>query len=286
MPSDGAPTLSSPQVVTRPPPHEAVQSPFQATSPRPDSHAIWCSPTHASATSRPRSERTRMFRPVQRDAAQARVVDHREVPAAEVRDHDPVELRPGEADVRRRGEQRALRILGQDRQLARGAQVVDAVGPVAGDDHAARVVEGKPVRHRAFDPHDLLVPPARQVDAPDARLERLDDPQPRAVGRHGEAVREMRRGAREHLVAHADAAVVRAPAAAGVGDVERPVGAERRVVREAEAVEHAGSRRAVPAPDARVLAAGDHGAGRVECEAEHEVREPRDLLNAPSSDTL
>ena len=56
-----APTLSSPHVVTRPPPHDAVQSPFHGTSPRPDSHAICCPPTHASATSSPRSGRSRTF---------------------------------------------------------------------------------------------------------------------------------------------------------------------------------------------------------------------------------
>ena len=60
--------------------------------------------------------------------------------------------------------------------VARPVEVVDAVGPVAGDQRAAAGREGQAVEHRPQEAGDLRAVGGREVEALDERYKRLDHP--------------------------------------------------------------------------------------------------------------
>ena len=184
--------------------------------------------------------------------------------------------RADEADVRRRAENRSLRILRDDIEAAVAVEVVDAVRPVAADQQAPAGGEGEAVEDGAVDPEDRLALAGLEVETRQPRLVRLDEPEPAAVRGDGEAVREARAVAGDRLLAAVDvdpndAAVVAVPGSR-VGDVERAVGRERRIVGEDEVAAEPVEPTAVERVDTRGLAADHDAAAAVDREPEHEPR--------------
>jgi hypothetical protein len=114
------------------------------------------------------------------------------------------------------------------------------VRSIARDDDSAVGCERDAVRDGSLEPRDQLELARLQVEPVDRRRMALDDPQVAAVGGDRAAVGEVGQLFGEKLQLAVgrepeDAAVPGTPGA-GVGDIQRPVGRERRVVRIAEAV--------------------------------------------------
>ena len=199
----------------------------------------------------------------------------RQMPAPEVGGDHGVELRAGEADVRRRGEQRPLRVLGDDLDAAVAAEVVDPVGPVAGDEHPAVGGEREAVENGAVEAMDELGAPVACRSIRESRGS--NDSTTHSQRPSGETASPfVKQGtSRESTDASpsAESRMSDPSSRAHVPEsssVERPVRAERRVVR-LRARPGLRRPRAVPAHDERRRA------------RQHSARRPRPSTASPST---
>ena len=150
--------------------------------------------------------------------------------------HEAVELRADEADVGRRGEQRALRVLGDDldaRRRRRGGR--SGRGGSSRPAAPPSAVNARPSGTVPSSRGIVLGAPRREVDPRDRGSKDSTSQSQRPSGGDREPVREARRVARQQshgaVRREADERPSSRPRNPSRSDVERPVGPERRVVR-------------------------------------------------------